>query len=387
MFRGQIVAVVVAALLSGHCLAKSPATAPASATSVATSQASGDIPDPVIAEILAQVSPKDMPADRSAMVKSLGEHLDKALTLGQAALDKYPQASNRHVVLNMMLDAALLKVRFSGDPTLTAKAEELSRQIVDSNAPRAEKLKADFFVTRQELFGKDRTAGKVEPNEVASAIDAFVARYDSTPYKARSLAMGALLARTGGQDAQADKMLDLLQKDYAQDEEIRSFLRMAGRSPDVGSPFVAQLTKLDGSKLNLPGDMMDKVYVVDFWATWCGPCVAELPHMKDVYAKYQPKGAEFVGISLDTADSRDKLEKFIKDEQIPWIQTFSGASWADPTSSKYGVQSIPAVWVIGRDGKVISSNARETLETILDKALATPTSAPEATSASAPAEN
>ena len=65
--------------------------------------------------------------------------------------------------------------------------------------------------------------------------------------------------------------------------------------------------------------------VVDFWATWCGPCVAEMPNVKNVYSKFHPQGFEIVGISLD--QSRDRLDQYVKSNQIAWPQYFDGKWW------------------------------------------------------------
>ena len=92
--------------------------------------------------------------------------------------------------------------------------------------------------------------------------------------------------------------------------------------------------------------------------------------MKRLYAKYKPKGVEFVGISLDRAGDKAKLQAFVKTHAMGWIHTYTGKEWNDPTVKKYGVSGTPSVWVVGRDGKVVSDKARGRLERILDKALA-----------------
>ena len=82
-----------------------------------------------------------------------------------------------------------------------------------------------------------------------------------------------------------------------------------------------------------------------------------------------------VGISLDRAGEKDKLAAFVKQRGMSWVQTYTGKGWSDPTARYYGVRSIPSIWVVGRDGKVVSRNARRSLEATIDKALA---AAPEA---------
>ena len=135
----------------------------------------------------------------------------------------------------------------------------------------------------------------------------------------------------------------------------------------VGKEFAAELTTLDGKAFSIPNDTQGKVIVVDFWASWCPPCRQAMPHMKQLHEKYKGKDVVIVGISLD--DNRAALEKYIKDTGILWVITYTGKRWSDPTVQEYGVDGIPAVWVIGKDGKVISTNAETNTGEIIDKAL------------------
>lgn len=125
---------------------------------------------------------------------------------------------------------------------------------------------------------------------------------------------------------------------------------------------------LKGESFNI-ASLKGKVVLVDFWATWCGPCVMEMPNVKAVYEKYKDKGFDVVAISLD--QSRENLEKFVKDRQVPWTQIiFSGEKdmgWNTPLARKYKINSIPATFLLGRDGKVI---ARDLRGPALEKAVA-----------------
>ena len=85
--------------------------------------------------------------------------------------------------------------------------------------------------------------------------------------------------------------------------------------------------------------------VIDFWATWCGPCVAEMPKMKELYAKYRDKGVEFIGVSLDQPKEQgglDKLKKFVKENEIAWPQYYQGTIGTASSPSLGGSTRFPA---------------------------------------------
>ena len=98
-----------------------------------------------------------------------------------------------------------------------------------------------------------------------------------------------------------------------------------------------------------------KIVLIDFWATWCGPCVAELPNVRELYDKYHERGFDVVGISLDR--DRAALDKFLSEKDIPWT-TLHQVGGQHPAAAFYGVSVIPTMFLVGRDGKVVSIRAR-----------------------------
>lgn len=130
-------------------------------------------------------------------------------------------------------------------------------------------------------------------------------------------------------------------------------------------------TTLDGKTIAL-GDFAGKVVLIDFWATWCPPCRAEIPHVKAAYEKYHKDGFEIIGVSLD--DNKDGLQKFIDREKMGWAQVVNNEmeGGKDP-ASLYGVRAIPTTILVGRDGRIAATNLRgERLATEVAKALKAP---------------
>lgn len=134
-----------------------------------------------------------------------------------------------------------------------------------------------------------------------------------------------------------------------------------GRKPEI------QFTGLDGRGVDL-AKLKGKVVLLDFWATWCGPCVAGIPELRAVYEKFHDRGFEVVAISLDT--DRAALERFVKENDLPWPQYFDGKAWDNAIAAKYAIHAVPTLWLVGRDGKVVDQEARFDLEGKVTKLMA-----------------
>jgi thiol-disulfide isomerase/thioredoxin len=124
---------------------------------------------------------------------------------------------------------------------------------------------------------------------------------------------------------------------------------------------------LEGKVLSI-ASRKGRVLLVDFWATWCGPCVKELPNVLKIYEKYHDKGFEVIGISLD--QDKDALTTFIKDKKMSWPQYFDGKGWENKISTQYGIDSIPATYLLDKEGKVLAIGLRgEELDAAVLKAI------------------
>jgi len=178
---------------------------------------------------------------------------------------------------------------------------------------------------------------------------------------------------SAGDSESAKSFLETVKTDLAahpMSAQVNQFLDQLGaklNQPMVGSTMDISFTSTAGEEIDLK-QMKDKVVLVDFWATWCGPCVAEMPTVIAAYDKYHDKGFEVIGISLD--QDLAALDQFTNERGMPWPQYFDGKGWENPIAAKFGISGIPATFLIGKDGKIVATDLRgPALEAQLEKLL------------------
>ena len=113
----------------------------------------------------------------------------------------------------------------------------------------------------------------------------------------------------------------------------------------------------EGENLALNG-IKRKITIIDFWASWCGPCRRENPNVVKVYNKYHDKGLEIIGVSLDRNGQKDKWLKAIKDDKLTWHHVSNLQYFQDPIAKMYNINAIPTTFILDKTGKIIAKNLR-----------------------------
>jgi thiol-disulfide isomerase/thioredoxin len=281
-------------------------------------------------------------------------------------------------------------------------AEELADRIKKFYESYPDHAKVAEAKQKEQVFRKQAAAlhgAKAEPKQVAADAPkkgaptepdmdpAFKAKYMEAVSRIRELrkdgppAVAAELERSGHalakefpKQMEPWQMLMTVAQFESGEKAIALFKEVAAGAPDERMKKVAEVELKKMDQLNKPialaykavdgrdvdvSKMKGKVVLVDFWATWCGPCVAELPNVKKAYADLHDKGFEIVGVSFD--QDCDALKKFVEKQKMAWPQFCDGGGWQNAINKDFGINAIPAMYLVDKKGNLRDMNGRENL--------------------------
>ena len=298
------------------------------------------------------------PGYRAAFLKQYIAAMKKRAAVAKRFYAKYPNDPRVGKMLTARWDTCLRE----GKPQdVLNETASLVKNHPDSKAVPD----ALYFRFVALLFHK-----KVDGAALEKTADAFVKAAPDDPRGA------ALLNAVAGRLSDNQKKIAIYQQVQKNYPHTRAAMQASDRmeqAQQVGQPFKLSFDGAITGKHYAIADMKGKPVVVDFWATWCGPCVASMPEMKKMYEKYHPQGVNFIGISLDRSKESgglDKLKQFVKRHDVPWPQYYEGKGWQNSVAQQWGVGAIPQVFVIDAKGNLYSVDGRGQLDTILPKLLA-----------------
>lgn len=308
---------------------------------------------------------EDLPAAEEEGRKVLAERLASQLEHFKQFVQDYPQSPNRWearmAVMQIANSLAMIQDR---EPDVTGQAEELRSIADDQEAPENVRADAGLVLLQLASLDFDRDRSEAAARSLSAAIQKFI---ETHPDDARL----PVLRMTEAQalEVYEPERARTLYSEVAtnEDPELSAAAKaglelMAMRE----NPLELSFTAVDGSEVDL-ADLRGKVVLIDFWATWCPPCVEEVPQLVETYGKFKDRGFEIVGISLD--QDKPALEKFTAENKMTWPQFFDGKGWENALAQRFKIQTVPTMWLLDREGKLLDANPRGRLEQAVETAL------------------
>ena len=205
-----------------------------------------------------------------------------------------------------------------------------------------------------------------DPAEQSKILDEYAAVVKANPTESGVVqTLGTMMQLGPANDQVLGKLIDLVKtmKGSAGESLITQAEGIREMHAMIGKPFIVAGRTVTGGKFH-SDDWRGKVILVDFWATWCVPCIAELPHVKKLYDDYHAKGLEVVGVDCDPAD--DAVIAFTKQQQMPWPQVREKSQneedqWS-PLAKQWHVDQIPMIFLIDRKGNLRDIDSHEVME-------------------------
>jgi thiol-disulfide isomerase/thioredoxin len=287
-------------------------------------------------------------------------------------------------LMSAQVDDLARGLNLPGAPTVDEVNREFGALAADPSLPMQLRAEASLMTitaalrraeTDEVALSKAGKGHSTQWDEVDARASAFEKDFGSVSFDGKSSAAAMLRAEQMRllQQSNDTARLKALVAKLANDPhpEIAAMAKQAAADSQAEAdlktkPLDLSFTALDGSEVDL-AKMRGKVVLIDFWATWCPPCVAEVPDVVAAYQKFHGQGFEIVGISLD--HSKEALQTFLTAKGMTWPQYFDGKGWDNEISSRFGIREVPTMWLVGKDGVLVLEDARNDLAGQVQKLL------------------
>ena len=289
----------------------------------------------------------DSPEDRMRQIRAW---LQSQRIAADAFIKAYPNDPHRHAARLMAIDASLQLSRLGERGASMPDRNELEAIISAADADQAAKGEAEFF----KLMSDSDAVSFSSPHTVPPFQQALSAYLEKYPNHTRSPYVASMLMQILS-NFETPSTQPLLKKMAAHPNEqiamqAKSILQQRQLMLDLKKkPLELKFTAIDGKQVDVV-KLRGKVVLIDFWASWCGPCMGDAPSVVAVYKKLRDRGFEIIGVSLD--DDKTAMEAAVRSTGMTWPQAFDGKGWQAAIAQRFGVRAIPSTWLFDKKGKL-----------------------------------
>ena len=306
--------------------------------------------------------------EREAFNKRNGELAAQVADMASEFYTRFPDHPKAQEARQRELDMRKTAVQL-GNVKQVARLNELQ----DARAKDTQTEPEERFLLRWRSI--EREAMKSGPagspaflDEVQQGLFALQKEFPERP-EVYDLMMQLLEIRSQeGEADQARALARALIESSIREEAKEGVRRMIRKFDFLGKPLQLKFTAVDGREVDLE-KMRGKVVLIDFWASWCGPCLAAIPRIKSAYEKLQARGFEIIGINLD--EDKAQMQRVLTSANMTWPQSFDGKKWEGPLVTRFGIMDIPALWLVDKRGVVRhltgEPNLTEKVEKLLEE--------------------
>jgi thiol-disulfide isomerase/thioredoxin len=307
----------------------------------------------------------DSPED---MMRKVRAWLTAKRDAANAFLKAYPNDAHRHQARLIAVDSEMQLAQFGDRSAKQPDRNELQAIAAAPDADATAKGEAEFFIVMLDAQSVDINSPHTVP-PFQQALAAYLEKYPEHP---RASYVASLLLQLLSQ-LDTPSTDPLLKKLAANPNEqistpAKSVLQQRQFTSELKKkPLDLKFTAADGTEVDA-AKLRGKVVLLDFWASWCGPCMGEAPHVAATYQKLHGKGLEIIGVSLD--QDKAAMEAALKSAGMTWPQHYDGKGWQTDVAQRFGVQSIPSTWLFDKQGKLREHGLRgEELEARIENLL------------------
>ncbi|MDO6431077.1 TlpA disulfide reductase family protein [Flavitalea sp. BT771] len=252
------------------------------------------------------------------------DSMSSVKVMGNAAVDEF-EAFNQAVQANRQATIALFNEAYNkkiaGDTAAAAKIQaQADKQYAYEHEIRLNFIKTHpaSYISARELLQMTNNESLAESRKLYAALDSKV-------------------------------------QQSAQGREVADRIALLSKIETGRQALPFTQSSVDGKTVTL-ADFRGKYVLLEFWASWCGPCRAENPNLRKQYQLYKDKGLEIVGVSLD--HDKGAWVKAIEKDQLPWVHVSDLQGWKNAVSTSYGIMGVPANFLIDPQGKIVAQNLR-----------------------------